>query len=223
MDGHARQRAAACGHVDNRGNLNLRRPCLSHNLAPGASGPEHDQAPSGERAVQRDSGREAPRPHDAGPVPTRECEAEIAPAGRDDQSVESNEPRARLIGEPEHRTWQRFARRSLDEDAPRVDAEPYIDAGIECRRQLRARGHDVLEHASLIVRRGAHALTEHPRHIDPHQRRGDRMLINEQRSQSEPRRLDRRRDAGRPGPDHDERHMLGDGEALAGDGGRINR
>ena len=62
------------------------------------------------------------------------------------QPVVAQEPRATIVGQPEHRRGQLLYGRAVDERAPHVGTELYVHAGLVRAGQLGVRLHDALEH-----------------------------------------------------------------------------
>ena len=181
----------------------------------------HEQPARGQRAIAGEQRGGAAGPQRAGALPAREAEQDVAGAGGDDQPVVADEPRAAIVGEPEHRHGQLLHGGPVDEGAPDVGAELHVDTGLVCARQLGVRLDHALEHQRTVAHGAIHPLAEAERDVHRHHVIVDGVLVDQHHLDTDARRLDRGRDAGGSGSDHDQRHVaIGRGH-LAGDRPRI--
>ena len=137
--------------------------------------------------------------HHARQLPAGEGEADIAASGRDDRSVEGEEPAVLAIAESSDVAAQPAQARARREQAPDGNAEPDVDARLEGFRDPLIRCGDGLGHPRLVADCPAHALAEMEGHVQAHQRVIDRMLVDQHDHDAAPGGFERCRQAGRAG------------------------
>ena len=182
---------------------------------------EDEQAARRQGAISREQRGGSAGTQSAGALPAGKAQQHVARAGGDDQPVIAEQPRAAIVGEPEHRHGQLLHGGPVDEGAPDVGAELHVDTGLVCARQLGVRLDHALEHQRTVAHGAIHPLAEAERDVHRHHVVVDGVLVDQHHLDTDARRLDRGRDAGGPGSDHDQRHVaIGRGH-LTGDRPRI--
>ena len=118
--------------------------------------------------------------HDAGLVPALKRQAKIARAGGEDKLLIGHHPGALFIGKANRRLWHGRHARAVLEGTPGIDAQRDLNTRLKGFFELRVRGKDLLDHAGLIIDRPCHATAKIERRIQAHQRRGNRVFIDQQ-------------------------------------------
>ena len=166
--------------LDDPGDLDAVLERERRRVQPEHAGADHQQPSRGQRAIAHEQGGGAVGSERAGALPARKAQQHVARASSDDEAVEAHEPRAPVVGQPEHRRRQLLHGRAVHEPAPDVGTELHVHAGVVRGRERRVRLHHALEHRRAIADGRVHALAEAERNVHRHHVVVDRMLVDQQ-------------------------------------------
>src|ERR1700691_5199276 len=141
------------------------------------------------------------RAHDARKAPAGERHAYVPPARCEYGSVETDEPALGAVGEAGRAAPNPDDAGPRRDEAPDGDAQPNVDPGLEGLPEGRGVSDNRVGHRVAISDRAGHPSAEMEGDLKPHQRRVQRIFVDERDLKPKPGCLERCRASSVPGSD----------------------